>query len=439
MKKAALQATAILMATAAIGTLCSCGGDDSESQGGNGNGNNGNNPVVTKAMTSDEAGDYLNTTADNLISLFNVNDQKQTITLASDFIDLYGDYDVPDEFDVEESHQVKAPSLAKTMRYLAKACTSDPSAASRAASEWVYTYNINPSDMRGIYEPNSRNEQWEKTGNSENIIFRFKHNGKQCEVIAMFSNNSWDVDYTYTDDDMWYKDTYNYYVAVPASISLVITEAGTTLVTATVESSFSNRQMLNVNSSITVQNLRVDFTLAATNTSAQTSQQVYVGSTCMLTSSANVNGTNLCDKDRLIDLANGDYDVDRFFTSGTAEANILGRVTVKAEVSKLADILDYCNTDYSSESSARKGAATLNNSCTGNVYFNSSILQATLGWQAYLDDESWGGRQYWGVEPILRFESDSSQFAFENYFDDFRFGNIADRFDDVYDTYERYW
>jgi hypothetical protein len=490
---------AVGLSGATMATMTSCGDDPKEDTipGGGGNdddsstpgsstdsgtpnlGNNdsptpgsGDGSGPTDALNSSAAGDYLNETAQRVLNLFDANDQQKTLQLAKDFLNTYGDYDMPDNFDFEDDEDdYYAPSLNKTMQLLIRSCKGNVSAATRAVEEWVCNFNLHPDELRGVYEPVSREEAWVKKESSNDIIFRFWHNGATCELKVVFSSRSWDLNFSNTEmeDYSWggYHDTYNYYLTIPSEVSFTLTEGGTTLVSGNVTSAFSDKTKMTANVDVTIENIRSKASYNATNTTIAVTQEMTVSGTRVYYASATLQGNHLCDKDRLASLFDYSYtstsssyyygeehygyddaSIGDYLTAGTAELTVLDRVTVRGSISdfqKFSDNLDSDDdesTNDAKEAAARKSANLLNGICQGQLFFNSTVKQADVTWQAYLYDTwYWNNKTYedWGVEPIMTFVNGGGSYTFEEYFDDLRFGNLTDIFSDVYDTYERYW
>jgi len=103
---------AVGLSGATMATMTSCGDDPKEEKilGGDGDGDDSSTPTPgsgdgsgpTDALNSSAAGDYLNETAQRVLNLFDANDQQKTLQLAKDFLNTYGDYDMPDNFDFED-------------------------------------------------------------------------------------------------------------------------------------------------------------------------------------------------------------------------------------------------------------------------------------------------------------------------------------------------
>ena len=102
MKKETLRKLAFSIAIPAM-ALASCGDD-------NDNNNNGDEPnvnpdpteTVDGLLTSTEAFDYLKSTASEAISLFNPEDQREILQACKNFDELYGDFDMPEEFEDDD-------------------------------------------------------------------------------------------------------------------------------------------------------------------------------------------------------------------------------------------------------------------------------------------------------------------------------------------------
>ena len=412
--------------------MASCGGDDDPEPNPDpkpGEEEPMPNPDPTP-VTDDKK--FLEETAKEFLNLFKASDQSAAIAMANDFVNDYGDLDLPAEF--TDDNTAAAPALTM-MKGIAHSLSGDICSISRSYSTYFYSFD----KYAGIYEPDKY--EWKRVGDSKDIIFRYTdRSGQTCAIAAVASNGTWDGSITIDGD--------TYKATVPKHIDITVTKGSTIMLTAKIDTDFAKKSHLQVNTETSVANLYVYETLSGTNTSLETYVKLSVNGTCVLTAKANVAGSSLLDQDYIQTLIeNEDEDrILKMFGSGEATTNILGKIQVKGTVKNLIDIRDaldfegYDRYNSNAQNDAKKAAATLNANVVGKFYYNGTNEErGNVTWQAYISYESsWNGAKEWGVEPILGF-SDGTTYSFESYFGNGKFGTTETLFNNLWDSYKALW
>ncbi len=388
---------------------------------------NGSTVYDETTTTEDQ---WISQTATKVLNLFNPNDQKSVINFFNDLDDLYGDYDMPEEWDDAASDDANraAHALAQALRSGAYF-----NLASRAKS-----YTIALSRFSGVYIPNSRYREWVKSSDSDDVVFQFNNSsGVACEIRVAGQSSTWTNSFRADGD--------NYKVTVPKTLTLTAKQGNTTLVTVVVDSDVTIDSHANVNTDIKASNLHLAEVASCTNTSGTVSVTLYVNDEVVVTGKGTINGQHLCSYDTWVDVAEDGMPAiaQQMLKSGEATVNIIGNIIVTGKISNpynFFDVLDegYWDTwDYSYPEREAKSAATkIANACSASMTFNgSSKERGTLGWEAY-QSWAWGNNQEWSVRPTLCLATSSSPIAFDTYFNRARFGSVEDLFESVRNSYE---
>lgn len=405
-------------------------------------------PTVDHPLSSTEAGDYLDQTAVEITKLFKTEDQKELVDVLDNFSENYAYYDFDeDDFNFE----VGGNSMLNVMaRSLAKGLSGDIASLSRASRAFVTNYQVSFDKLKGIYTPDSKTHTWHRDPNSNDIIFRFG----TSEVKVQATGGNWDMAFDNSYED-YYGEEYEEHilVSVPRNVTLTITDSGKELVHGTVENNLDiNGKTFFMKTGMRVANLTLDAKIEGNNTLISEAQSLYVSGTRLVSSTASLKGSNMCDMEHLAGLFDYDEiseakaDIDKTFRSGEAAVNILDRVQIKTEISNIGTLMELgdFDGDYpynpNAESDAKKFANALDKYMKGQMYFgNTGAVQANIAWEIY-KDEYYGYYTYWDVEPVMVFVADGSRFTFEEYFgDENRFADAANSIMSLINLYASLW
>lgn len=409
--------------------------------------------------TPEESKEYISGVATDFMGKFKADEQKDIIDLANYFADNFGDLELPAEFEFEceedQMDEAKASANrfnpARYMKALGRGLAGNPSELTRAS--YHYTYNINFNRVAGIYKPGN-DDMWVKVSDSKDLVFEFTgKSGEACQLKVVASEgasnaniNITDEWYEYWDDEVT-KEEYEYRISLPNELTATLTQGGNQLAMSKVVSQVNvDGHTAQVSTSSRIANIDVVGTVNANDNEVAENSQIKVNGEVLVTTSAVVNGKNLCNLDRIQEALEDEEDLSNFITSGVASADILGKVqavfngTLNNSVINALDNW-YDNWDYNSEAEAKAACendiATLRKYINGTLHFeNSKTVQATLDYVVMRD--SWGSDyfEYW-YDPALSF-SDGSTLSFGDYFDDAdRFPGVESTWNSLVDTYEK--
>lgn len=403
-----------------------------------------------EVMTPDESKTYLQNTATEFLDLFKPADQKEVIELAAYFSEEYGDLELPENFDIEEEDEYSPKSYLKA---LSEAAKGDLDGLTRAA--YTYTYRINFDRFTGVYEPNKRSEEWVKTGESNDIIFRFNDkNGQRVELKVVQSGGSSDIEYSY-EEEYYYDDNeeYKYYISIPHNVVATLTQAEKELAKTSVVSSVDiDGHKLSADVNAYLCNLAVTAKVEGDDSKVSANTVYSMNGNKVASAQAVVNGHDLCNKAKYDKLGNADDDdeVNNILASmlekGECVADVLGKVQVYGQVTYYKELVDDLDTDFgypNSKDIAKIACQTVCDRLNKNVkmqlrYDGTKTDQATVMFQPYFDqwdsfyENSW---EYY-PEAVLLFP-DKTTYSFDSYFE--KFTNVSNKFETLLDAYEKMW
>ena len=361
-------------------------------------------------FTSSESKQFLEETAKEAMGLLNPADQEDFLELSSYFIEEYGDYELPENFYGEDDDDYYYAK--KFFADMAKAVKNgDGAGMTRAMAEYVYSFDYD--NLKGIYEPNYRREEWTYVGSSNDIIFRFDNaKSQQCELKVSGNSKYNSGSFEVVDDWYDYSEIYNY--RFPTEVNFTLTENGTQLASGKVNSDFSiDGHTLNLDVTATVANISANAKVNGTDTKVSESTTTTVGGKTFLTTWASVTGHHLCDINYFDRLSSSDEAsiLAQLFETGEATATLIDKVSVDATVNYTYDMYDAFEMYAYSQREAEKYTNVLNSGTTAIVrYNNTKTKQASLTWDYTAN--RYGEYQ---IEPVLVFPDGSSIF-FVDYF-----------------------
>lgn len=417
-------------AAVAMCAFSACGGDDDD--------NGGITPPapipspnpVEGVLPAEDAKEYVEDTVIDFMGLFDARDQEAIVNLADFVAENYGDLDFPDLGDSED-FALSPKNFTQALAAAVRTHTFNP--LSRAS----YVYDIKFSDFTGVYEPGRY--AWEKTSNSNDIVFRFRGPSGNCELKVIASGNSTVIE----DYDDEYDETIR--VHIPRNVNITLTEGSTVHANIAVVNELNisgHSYFANVNG--TVANLGVKVESRGSDSQLSESQALSVNGRTILTSTATIHGRNMLNPDYIDNLDEEEY--TSLFTNGSASANIMGNIEVRAQVKSVANIAKVSEDTYFDEwdeysqsealNLCRRACETINSNIVADVYFGgNNSVQASVIFQPELDDDYY----YWYVEavPVIKYAADGSTQSFDDALDGFNLGKIERQWEALVNSYRR--
>ncbi|MDE6697757.1 MAG: hypothetical protein K2K25_12830 [Muribaculaceae bacterium] len=408
-------------------------------------------------MTPEESKEYLQNTATEFLNLFNPQDQKQVFELAAYYSSEFGDLEAPEEFELDPDGYNRTP--APYLKALGQAAKGDLDGLTRAA--YTYTFTVNFDKFTGVYEPNTREELWVKTGNSKDIVFKFSNkSGQPVELKVSQSGGTYDFDFSVIDgDEEWgngnrdeYEVEYKYYLSIPKNVTVTLIENGKELANSTVISSINiDGHKMSAEVNATLMNLKAIAKVDGNDSKVAANTEFFVSGEKVATSYATINGNNICNNKKYQSMEDMDdeelyAELAKMFKSGDCGGDVLGKVQVYGQIEyykALPEDLDeyWDNYDYDSKAQAQaacqKVCDRLNKNVKAQLRYNNTVTnQATIQFTPYM--YQWGGDSEWEyyVTANLLFP-DKTTYNIESYFD--RFTNVANKWNSLWSAYNKLW
>lgn len=411
-----------------------------------------------EVMTPEESKTFLQNSVVEFLNQFNPEEQKAAIELAAYFSSEYGDYEAPEEFDIEPDGAKRTPK--RYLNALSQAARGDVNALVKAASTYSYTLNFNK--FKGVYEPNHRYEEWERTGSSNDIIFKFYNkNSQPVELKISQSGGSYDVDFS-IDDWEWdyvngkyeeYEVKYNYFLSIPKTVTVTLTENGTKLASSTIVSNVDiDGHTLSADVTASLMNLRAEAKISGNDSKVEMNTGLYVSDSKVATAYATINGHDLCNKKKYESFEDMDDDevereLEKMLDSGSAGVDMLGKVQVYGQVKYYRQLPNdlsayFDDYDYSSKEEARKECEKvcdrLNKNVTSQLRYNNTATdQATIQFAPYLYESYYGSWWEYEVTGKLYFYQDKTTYDIDSYFENFT--KVTGKWESLVNAYESVW
>lgn len=407
----------------------------------------GNGTMQT--YTPEAAKEFISDTATEFMNLFNPSDQKELIKLASFFCDKYGDYDLPDNFEIRAEEDDYYYNPYRYMRNMLAAANGDFDAFTRAAV--TYTYNINFDKFKGEYEP-SRGS-WGLVKSSDDIVFKFKDfDSTNCELRITREGGNSEVNVEIYESYQYYDDEkYIYNISIPHTIKAELKQGGKVLASTTVTSSIDiDGHKFEANVTAEAANIKVLAAVKGTDSKIAATTELHVNGASKATAYATINGNGLCDKNKIEDLIDSEFNshiLSSMLTDASAGADVLGKVQAYAQAKYDSELVDYLDEywdsyEYDSQQAALSACESacnkLNQNIQGQIRFNNtSTDQATMLFQPSLYKSSMSDYWEYTVSPVLYFPQDESTISIEDYFS--KFTSVKNKWNSLLDSYEYMW
>lgn len=265
---------------------------------------------------------YFENTARLVMNYFDANKQKDVARLLMDFNDIYGEYVI----DSTEVDAIDQRVLTDFSRNTARAIYSGNYAAARGVDLWSL------ADYSGIFEPNAKSLQWERTGKSNDLIFKFDIYGSQCELKVVASNGDWSAE---LNDKASAK--------VPKTLTFTLTQGSTTHMTGVMNSDYSaSNHTFTITENATIADLTFKGNINGNDNEITAAQFFLIGRRVIAKGNATITGSQLCDRDAIQNAIETDNEtfLETIYNNGEATTDILGRVQTKGEVNSIYDIIE---------------------------------------------------------------------------------------------------
>lgn len=373
------------------------------------------NPSVSGVYTPTAVFDYLTQVGNEALGRFNPADQRDVLEVATQFNDLYRDYSFPDNF----NDSLNLTQIVDALRQAIE--NNNPLSLTRAGY-----YDISIDDYTGIYEADPNSRSWVRRGESNSVVFRGIVHGQITEI----SING--------ERDGWILDSEDKSILIPSKFTTTFTTGGKSLSKVIVQSNYNKQQssvLFNVNAEAA--NINVSSKISGDNSSISESVEIRESGQIVAELITNISGTELCN----LDIWKNEEVID--YVSGvTNSLNVLGKVYVTTVINNAQTVfsaLDDHFDQYSGCTQAeavnlvKKDCNTLNSNVNVDIKFNgNNIVQASLEWQPYVNNNEWSVRP----APAVRYAYDgSTEFISSS---NYNFVSLSSNFENLIHRYTNY-
>lgn len=436
----------------------SCGDKDESKNENQTGGNSVSNPDIKPGQTLSpaEQKEYLEAVAlqfMNMIPASDFNDISDLGHYISDtYIDGY-DWDNVEEWAEDIMDNLRESLGTQDVEY-------------RRGGKYVYSnYKavVEAANFKGHFT--ARNGEWIQS-KADDLQFIFKDKaGKQCilkletsgsvKKVHILDVKDW-KDYKYSEG--FYTDYYdrtNYVVGVPENIVVTLSQNGSNVIKTTVNIDLSS--IYGEEFDFSRSNMNASASIELNNGYKFTTSQIAYQANNMLTASFSMtkNGESLITMNVSSEPEGiPSYYLSEVVTDGIDDNNhdldnanakksffkvdVLGKVQVEG---KLADVRRYIENiqdaedNDTNESKFKSYVNQANSLASVFLFYNgTSTKQASMTLESFSRD-SWGGKTYWKMEPVINFFDGSSYSTVEVFFNEKDFKKTCDMFEKLLDNY----
>ena len=444
--------------------LVSCGGDDDsvDSPIVNPDPIKPEEPSKNEAMTPLEQKEYLDLIARGFMDKTPASDFNEISKLYNHISNTY-----TDNYDWDEVGDWGSEIFESLKESLG---TTDKEQEKDSWGEYNYIYTnykalVMASNFKGQFK--AIGNKWELS-KADDLQFIFSDQyGKECVLKLETSGNvkkvfignidEWvDYNYDYSNDYYISNDYYDrtqLTVGVPENIVVTLTQGGSQVVKVTVKLNIGDlsndkfdlsKNQLTASTLVELNNgYKFNVSQVAYNGNNKTSVSFDMSkngeSLASVAFSSDISGIPSCNIDAMV---SGNIDEEDFNNSNMknvyVKLDIMGKLQIQGTLSDVRKFTDYINEadDNDDDEKTFKSFVNQANSLANfNLFYDGkSTKQATVTLEAF-EEESWNGKKYWYMEPMLNFYDGSSYSTFDAFFNDKDFKSVIDAFEKLADNY----
>ena len=468
MKKNSLKWMAVLFAAIVSVGFVSCGDDDKDDS------SNPETPIEPVEPTNDNAmspadqKEYLEKVALEFMDMMPSSDFRDIVELGKYIGETYGDdYDWDNVGDwAEDAFESAREALG----------TKTTESETEKWGSYTYKYNYIYTNYKALLLASNftghftaRNGRWvyEKANDlqfiftdkrSQQCVVKLETSGSIKKVYAFNIDDRKDRDYDsngYTYTSNVYYDRTQCTIGVPERIVVTLTQGGSQVVKTTVNIDLGSingeefdisKNSVNVSVLTELNNgYKFDVSKVAytANTNASVSFVMSKNGTSLVTmgASADVNDIPSVNVSAFSSKSfdEDDYNFDKVNGKNAyVKLDILGKVQIQGKLSdirKFADYLEDASDNDRDEKNFKSYINQANALADVNLFYDGkNVKQAAIKLEPFAE-ESWNGRTYWEVEPVIYFYDGSSYSTFEAFFNEKDFKKTIDTFKTLANKY----
>jgi hypothetical protein len=365
-----------------------------------------------KSFIEETATEFLN-------QVQSVDKDDALLALANDFVAHYGKYCLPKS--MRGSTYTKHPAARLMLQLQSSLNNGDFYGLSSAYMTFLYAYPF----FAGECAPQDGHIAWEVVKESANSTLRFTDsNGELCEICA---------------EPSALKTGYS----IPASIHITIKQGSEILAEADVTSDFAEGTKATVDVDVKIGSLNVVSKISALDNLTSHDVDVFVGSTKLVSSSVQSEGSNLANRSLMTSILSLESKERLYslFTDATSSVDLLGNMQFKSKIDgsmpALVSALDFDrDEDGTAQNYATDAASVVNSIVVTDLYYKgTSRLRGSVTWLPVVGTRT----NYWHVQPIMTFMRDHSTCEYLKIFNNNSLVDIETLWDDMLASYEALW
>ena len=429
--------------------------------------------TVNYQMGASESKEHLRSIGENLIKVFNANNQKAFANLADNLFNKYQNYDFES---FEDSYEDQYYGLFVMPMYAACMTTGRP----LPATADIYRFGFDQNSV--IWEADETNQTWINKGKaSDNSVqLRFKDkSGQQCVVKAWGEGDTKEYTFDVEGD--------KFIAKLPNIINCTFTQGNNVIMKMKIEQEMAKNNYARFNVYCGVSDLGFTFAANITSNSISGNFAIAYGSTKIISGSLNLPSVRLIDKydsqsweDWFEEYEDQYNELLSAIGRGEALVDVWGELQVKVNVKSIGSVWsdlkpiydqmndydwrDYEKTYYCSNyrwsytynawwlepcynrNLVSQAVAIINNGLSdANIYYNSNYKQGGVKFEVVAETDKfycWYDNHvveeytYYDGKPVLSFH-DGTTYDIEDYFDNRSFSNLIDMAETLVNQYIR--
>ena len=421
------------------------------------------NPKPTDLLSPDEQKTFLAGVGEELIGIFNPNDQKKAVELADDLYYKYRNYDwsaIGEDFEelFDDIYSSEFESFFGMPKRVINAINGKQNASLEdleillTLSKFGYTIEFDDA---------TKSVKITKTGDAAVVAKFSDSNGTKCELKVYGEGKTIKASYTY--EDYYWKYYYDEYgnwigeeridngqrtikVEVPTTIKMHLKQGSSSLISFTFKWDSDLKDYVNTSLDMKVINLGFKEETKVSTTEASAVFSFTYSDKDVITAAVSLPQYKLIGWDGGNDITEDEginwlEEYGEKYASllgkvgkGEAKLDILGKIQIQGGVTDGAALVDayyhWIDKDYNNElDECNDLCKLLNKYIYLSIYYNKTTTeQAKLLMDVY---EKYG----YDVEPIMQFPYDDSQIAVMTYFNSSKFLGLLDLVEDLANSY----
>lgn len=405
----------------------------------------------SNAMTADQQKEYLQNSAQTILSTFKTADQKEAVELADGLYDKYQNYDwqaIGEKLaDIEDGRYESFFSAPKRLVALTQGLAA-PSAASN-----LMVFSFEGCAYNFVIDEAKQTINYSKSNDGTcTATFRDKA-GQTCTLRAWGEGKVSSYSYTFTSNG----SVKTIQADIPAKTCLSLKQGNTEVIGFAFGLDAAKNNHLYTTLNLKVTNVIIKYDIRVNSTNGSALYELKYGDKNLITAALDlpkyklINKEDSQDWEEWIDQYEKRYqELLRAIGSGSGQLNIMDLITLKGSVNSGAQLYeDIMQFDDDIDDAGKKGVQEfcnkINKNCTAGLYFpkdpSTMQVQVKLQPRAYESERyNYNTQTYettteYMPEPVLYFPKDQTSYSFAEYFTMDRFSSIIQMAEQVINSY----